>query len=132
MKWGLNMSNVFKDVMLNRVAFIDLKNDLKFEFYDSSTGNNLGEVICKNIFSFSYHTTFEPNEETFPCFVLDVSASKLKSEDDVSQAFKKLNFRYSYSDGLAIPKSDEYNLFSIQGGPIDLTVLCKSVDVMKL
>lgn len=126
------MSNIFKDVMLNRMAFVDLKNNVKFEFYDSSSGNDLGEVICMNIFAFNYHTTFEPNEETLPCLVLDVSISKLENKGDISEAFKKLNFAYSYSDGLAIPKSSEYHLFRIQGGPIEVSILCQRVDVKRV
>jgi len=115
----------------NTGEFVEFKNDIKFEFYDSSNGNDVGEIYCKNIFAFNYHTTFEPNEETMPCLVLDVSSSKLE-KDDVRLTFEKMNYSFYFSDSPAIPKSDEYYLFKIQGGPIDVSILCQQVEVKRV
>ena len=125
------MGNIFTEVMLNKITFVEFKNDIKFEFYDSSNGNDIGEIYCKSIFAFNYHSTFEPNEETMPCLVLDVSSSKLEN-DDVRLKFENINYSYNFSDNLAVPKSDEYHVFKIQGGPIDVSIICQQVEVTKL
>lgn len=125
------MGVIFTEVMLNRVNFVEMKNDVKFEFYDATSGYDLGEVICKNIFAFNFHTTFEPTEECLPCLVLDVSSSKLEG-DAIESSFRKLNYGYTYSDGLAIPKSIEYYLFKIEGGPIVVSIICTNIEVIKM
>jgi len=125
------MENIFIEVMLNKMAFVELKNEIKFEFYDSSNGNDVGEIYCKNIFVFNYHTTFVPNEDTMPCLVLEVCSSKLE-ESDLRSKFEKVNYAFSFSDSPAIPKSDEYYLFKIQGGPIDISIICQQVEVKRV
>ncbi|WP_291571899.1 hypothetical protein [Clostridium sp. UBA4548] len=124
------MQSVFKEVMLSRLLFSEGKHDVKFEFYDSYSGVDIGQVICKNIFSFNFNTAFVPNEESFPCFVLDVAIEQLIKEEVVEQ-FKKSN--YSYTDGgqPVIPQSEQYWIFKIQGGPLDIKIICDKIETTK-
>ncbi|BFT72379.1 hypothetical protein [Paenibacillus sp. P36] len=122
------MENIFSDVMLDKIKFIDNRQDIQFEFYDSENGNDLGKVICEKIFLFNCHTAFEPNEESFPCFVLDVNIHELEN-DDIVLKFKKYNYGYSGGDKPIIPKSAAYHLLKIEGGPIDITVICERIEI---
>jgi len=129
------MEKFFDEPMLNKVNFINGKNAINFEFYDSSSGQDLGDITCNNIFIFNYHTNFKPNEESFPCLVFDVYTEKLTNNDEIKSIFKKLNYGYSsgyvQSDIPAIPKSDSYYYFKIVNGPVDISVVCQNVEVHK-
>ncbi|BFT72357.1 hypothetical protein [Paenibacillus sp. P36] len=125
------MEQIFSNVMLEKIKFIDNRQDIQFEFYDSENGNDLGKVICKNIFLFNCHTAFEPNEDSFPCFVLDVNIHELEN-DDIVLKFKKYIYEYGESDKPIIPKSEVYHLLKIEGGPIDITVICERIEFNKV
>jgi hypothetical protein len=121
----------FDEPMLNKIAYVNGINDIEFTFYDSTSGVDLGKIICRNIFIYNYHTNFEAGEETFPCLVFDVYREELKGEAIVS-TFKKLNYGFSSgylpSDVPAVPKSDTYYHFKIVNGPVDISIICQKVE----
>ena len=42
------METILREVMLNKIEFNQEENSICFEFYDASTGDDIGKVICKN------------------------------------------------------------------------------------
>lgn len=127
------MSIVFSNVSIEKMNFINEKNDIKFEFIDSykDSNNYCGEMTCKNIYTFKMDTAFEDDEFCFPCFICDITSVKLdKSQIDLN--FKKLEYEYKYSDGTIIPKSEEYHLVRMEGGEVNISIICGKVELNKL
>jgi hypothetical protein len=120
----------FNETMLSKISFVESKNDIKLDFYDSSNGSDLDSVYCKTVYAFNYHTSLEADEECLPCFVLDVSIAKL-DKDEIDRSFEKFNFKFNFCDGPAVPKSDEYYLLKIEGGPIYISIICNRIDIIK-
>lgn len=54
--------------MLNKIEFNPKENSIGFEFYNASTGEDIGKVICKNIYKVDMNAGFLQEEEKFPCF----------------------------------------------------------------
>ena len=127
------MSIAFSNVSVDNMNFINGKNDIKFEFIDSYKDSNkyCGEIICRNILTFKMDTAFEDNEFFFPCFVCDVTIIKL-DENHIESKFNELRYAYKYSDGLAIPKSEEYHLIRIEGGELDISIICSGIEINKV
>ena len=48
------METILKEVMLNKIEFNQEENSICFEFYDTLTGDDIGKVVCKNIFKEKY------------------------------------------------------------------------------
>ena len=44
------METILREVMLNKIEFNQEENSICFEFYDALTGDDIGKVVCKNIF----------------------------------------------------------------------------------
>lgn len=132
MKERYIMSIVFSNVSIDNMNFINGKHDIKFEFIDSYKDSNkfCGDIICKNIFTFKMDTAFEDDEFCFPCFICDVTYTKIE-KSDVESKLKELKYGYKYSDGLAIPKSEEYHLIRMEGGEVDISILCGKVEINK-
>jgi hypothetical protein len=93
---------------------------IRFEFYDSTTGNNLRSVICKGVFLFKYSSSLLTEENEFPYFVLDVTKEAVNKKDFIKH-LERNRFSFYQSIGLhAISESNSYSIFRIQGGEIDV------------
>ena len=117
------MINIYKEVMLNNIVY-ERYNCIRFEFYDAQTGNDLSSVTCNGIMLFRYSSTLLSDEEVFPHFSLDITEEKVDKKSIV-EYLNKNNYSYYYADGVpSIPNSDSYSIFKIQGGQIDISVIC--------
>lgn len=121
------MQLLLKEVMLDKIDFIQEKNAICFYFYNSSTGKDIGKVVCENVFKVDMNTAFLFNEEKFPCFVLDVVYGKLENYE-IADYFNKLHYGFKDNGGAVIPKSDFYWYFGIEGGPIEIRILSSNIE----
>lgn len=113
--------------MLNKIEFNPKENSISFEFYDASTGDDIGKVICKNIFKVDMNAGFLQEEEKFPCFVLDITYGKLGG-GEIIKKFKWLNYAFKDYDKPIIPKSETFWYFGIEGGPIEIHVISENIE----
>jgi hypothetical protein len=97
------MEYAFQNVNINRISFIDDRNDIKFEFLDSfkNSGKFCGELICRNILSLKMD--IDSDYECFPVFVCDITIDKIKKD------------------------MLEYFDIRMQGGDFDIYVVCKKI-----
>lgn len=121
------MKTLLREVMLNEIEFNREENSICFEFYDASTGDDIGKVICKNIFKVDMNAGFLRDEEKFPCFVLDITYGEL-NESEIIKSFKWLNYSFKKLDEPMIPKSETYWYFGIEGGPIEIHVISENIE----
>ena len=121
------METILREVMLNKIEFNQEENSICFEFYDASTGDDIGKVICKNIFKVDMNAGFLRDEEKFPCFVLDITYGELNGSE-VVKSFKWLNYSFKNLDEPMIPKSETYWYFGIEGGPIEIHVISENIE----
>lgn len=121
---------MFNGEMLNKISFINEDGDMKLEFYNSTTGKDIGYIICENIFIYNFNANFLPEEERFPCLIQEVYISELNN-DKIQDKFKELNYAYSYSNGIVVPESDEHHFLKLEGGPIYITVVCGKIEIIK-
>lgn len=122
---------LLKEVMLNKIDFMQDKNAVCFEFYDAPTGKGIGKVVCEDVFKMDMNTAFLYDEEKFPCFVLDVTYSQLK-DNEVANYFNKLNYAFRNEKEPMIPQSDLYWYFRIEGGPVQLEVISSNIETKLL
>lgn len=52
------LQTLLKAVMINEIRFIPKSNGACFEFYNASTGENIGNLICSNIYKFDINLSF--------------------------------------------------------------------------
>lgn len=121
------MKTLLREVMLNKIEFNQEENSICFEFYDASTGDDIGKVICKNIFKVDMNAGFLRDEEKFPCFVLDITYGELNGSE-IIKSFKWLNYSFKNLDEPMIPKSETYWYFGIEGGPIEIHVISENIE----
>ncbi len=121
------METILREVMLNKIEFNQEENSICFEFYDTSTGDDIGKVICKNIFKVDMNAGFLRDEEKFPCFVLDITYGEL-NVSEVVKSFKWLNYSFRNLDEPMIPKSETYWYLGIEGGPIEIHVISENIE----
>lgn len=127
------MSIVFSNVSIDRMDFVNGKHDIKFEFIDTYKDSNklCGVIVCKSIYSFKMDTAFEDSESCFPCFICDVTAVRLE-KNDIESKFNYLKYGYKYSDELAIPKSKEYHFIRMEGGEVNISIICGEIEINKV
>lgn len=120
------MKILYKEVMLANISYQNISN-IKFEFYDSSSGKDILPVICAGVLLFNYSSTLMPNEDNFPYFVLDVSEGVILPQN-ITQMLNKNKFGFIIPDeNLKILQSSNYSIFKIQGGSINVTVICHEI-----
>lgn len=117
------MKVIYKEVMLNGIIH-EKFNKIRFKFYDSTTGEDLKCIICKGVLLLNYSSTILPYEEVFPYFVLDITEEKIERED-IEKYLNSSNFSFHLFNGsLPIPEMNFYSIFKVQGGEIDIMVIC--------
>ena len=121
------METILREVMLNKIEFNQEENSICFEFYDTLTGDDIGKVVCKNIFKVDMNAGFLRDEEKFPCFVLDITYGELNGSE-IIKSFKWLNYSFKNLDEPMIPKSETYWYFGIEGGPIEIHVISENIE----
>ena len=100
---------VFQNVNLEAVNFINNKNDITFEFIDSTanSGKYCGKLTCINVSSLKMSTDLQENDRDFPRFICDVSVEQCSSNS--------INC-----------------LVKLQGGDYDIALVCKEAEVDEL
>ena len=96
----------FQNVNINSINFVNNKNDVKFEFFDSfvNSGKYCGELICVDVLSLNMETDLD-DDPFFPQYICDVS-SELVSENENKYITK------------------------LQGGSYDITIVSRSVEIV--
>ena len=119
---------IFSNVNIDSINFINGKNDIKFDFHESTISYNfLGALSCKDVFSFKLDSNFDHDEESLlPYFICDVSVLKLETAEEMESKFKQLSYNYS-----EIPECEECYFISFDGGDINIKIICKSIDILK-
>jgi len=122
------MSIIFSSVNIDAISFINSKNDMRFDFHESTISYNLcGSLSCKDILLLKLKNNFDSDEDRLlPYFICDVSALKLNSLEEIEEKFKQLNHDYS-----GMSENNEYYFVSFDGGDIDVKIICKSIDILK-
>jgi len=123
------MDFLLKEVMLNKIEFLQETNDVNFEFYDASSGKDIGKIICRNVYKLDISTSFLFDKEPFPCFVLNVDCRDF-NRNEITEILKKLNYAFKDGDEPIVPEEDLFSIFRIQGGPIDISVISRIVEMI--
>lgn len=76
---------IFKDVNITSISFINNKNDIKIEFIDSlfDSGKFCGSLICSGIKVFNMNI-IEDEDSSFPQVICDVYAMKKEKDTHIS------------------------------------------------
>jgi hypothetical protein len=101
----MNNKYIFQNVNIDKVNFVNNKNDIKFEFIDSyaNSGKYCGELLCLDFISLYIHTDLD-DDQFFPQFVCDVFVEYCP---------------------------DRNNQYSIKfhGSTYDISILCKNIEI---
>ena len=112
--------------MLNSIV-LGTDNSIKFEFYDAQTGIDTDNLLCKGISLFKYSSSLSLGEESLPHFVLDVTCEKI-NKNNISSYLKNNKYSFNQQDGEpTVYEKDFYYIFRIQGGAIDIIVICQEI-----
>lgn len=121
------MEILLKEVMLSGFKMLQETNDICFEFYNANTGEDIGGIVCKNVYKFDMSTSFLQEDDKFPCFVLDVTSCELKG-NEIIDGFDKMKYAFRNNGKPAIPQSDSYWYFGVEGGPIEIHVISSGIE----
>jgi len=106
--------------LLSNVNLVEIKvggmNEVSFDFLNTFDGQYLKTIVCKNVVKLRYENI---GKDPFAYFIGEVYSKKLSFEE-TDEAFKYFNF------GFGNPSYGEVFLVSIEGGEIDIDVLCES------
>jgi len=108
------------DKLLSNVNLVEIKiggiNEVSFDFLNTFDGQYLKTIVCKNVIKLCYDNS---GEDSFAYFIGEVYSKKLTLEE-TNEALKYFN------SGFSKPDYGELFLVSIEGGEIDIDVLCES------
>ena len=115
-EWRIQMTKLLSNVALVEIT-IGGMNEASFDFLNTFNGQYLKTIVCKNVVKLQYETI---GEDSFAYFVGEVYSKKL--------SFEETNEALEYFD-VVFKRTDygELILVSIEGGEIDIDVLCESV-----
>lgn len=116
------ITNVLKEVMLEKIIFEG--DHIRLDFYDAQTGVDVGSAICEGALLFNYSSILWGSEGSLPYFVLDVTCERL-SRFETHKYLKENKYSYSQRGKPNIPTQLYYSLFKIQGGGIDIAIVCQ-------
>jgi len=110
--------------VLSNVALLEVKiggmNEVSFNFINTFDGEYLKTIVCKNVVKLRYESI---GKETFTYFIGEAYSKKL-SYEETDEALEYFNFGFNKSD------YKELVLVSLEGGEIDIDVLCESFSLV--
>ncbi len=114
---------LYEDVNLDEFNFENNNQDIYFKFIDTNRGSHVGGLKCRGVI-YSYYLNcldYSDENDRFPVFVSEV---KKETINDISiEKMKAIGF-YKWNEVIDL---DEYFLLSVEGGQIEMNVVCKEV-----
>ena len=120
-EWRRQMNKLLSNINLVEMRIGGL-NEVSFDFLNTFDGKFINTLTCNNVVKLNYEIS---GDDTFAYFIGEVYSKKLSIEE-TKEAFKFFSFGFEKSN------YEELFLISLEGGSIDIDVLCESFSFQEL
>ncbi|MBN1786948.1 MAG: hypothetical protein JW806_00970 [Sedimentisphaerales bacterium] len=136
------MSLILEDVNLHNFEISQDGRIIILRFTQLNSDKLVAEISCKSVFVLQYHNAFESEDrhDGLPCYVGYVKREELSGEV-LTNKLKNMGYGFIISSDPAtpnctenkvfLPDSNNCHLLCLEGGQIDLEILCSKIEAVK-